>query len=412
MPKQVSFIHAADLHLDSPFQGLADIPDVIFDEVRESTYIALQRVVSAAIERKVDFVMIVGDLFDNESQSLKAQIRLRKAFEELKRHNIKVYVSYGNHDHINGNIHPVTYPDNVTEFNSEQVNQSIFKKNGEPLAAIHGFSYENRVVLNNKVDEYRITDKTIPFQIGMLHGSIQNNTDHDTYAPFKLNQLLEKDFDYWALGHIHQRQLLKSNPPIIYSGNTQGRNRKESGERGCYHVILTETENDISFIPTQALQFNELTVDVSDCQEVHQIENKIQGKLRNQTTTPQLIDLILTSDNQQLGQWKSDLYLNEIIDLINETSINQTNWNYIFRLTVNHQSAPLNEVAYQGDYFIGELTKQFEEQSNHIYLTDLFKHPQGRKYLAKQSNAEQIHIKDEARRLLLNELLKTRGDFY
>src|SRR5690625_3545256 len=249
MSKEISFIHAADLHLDSPFKGLAHMPASIFEQVRESTFAALDRLINMAIETQVDFLLIVGDLFDNEKQSLKAQIRLRRAFEELKRHHINVYLSYGNHDYTNGNSHPVTYPDNVFIFQNEQVNYFTYKKNEQALANIYGFSYENRAVNENKAPSYRILDNQIPYHIATLHGSLHSNTDHDVYAPFYISDLAEKDFDYWALGHIHQREILKEDPYIVYPGNIQGRNRKEQGEKGCYHVSLSSTGTMASFIP-------------------------------------------------------------------------------------------------------------------------------------------------------------------
>src|SRR5690625_3746019 len=131
-----------------------------------------------AIEKQVDFILIVGDLFDNEKQSLKAQIRLRTAFEALERHHITVYLSYGNHDYIKGNRHPVTYPANVCIFPDEKVRHFIHSKEGQHVAEIHGFSYENRAVLTNKTAEYQIVDQTIPYHIAMLHGSVQGNTEH------------------------------------------------------------------------------------------------------------------------------------------------------------------------------------------------------------------------------------------
>src|SRR5690625_3427526 len=98
MANKISFIHAADLHLDSPFKGLTDLPEEIFTKVKESTFEALENLVQTAIDRKVDFILLVGDLFDHERQSLKAQVRLRRAFEDLMEHEINVYLSYGNHD--------------------------------------------------------------------------------------------------------------------------------------------------------------------------------------------------------------------------------------------------------------------------------------------------------------------------
>lgn len=109
MERNVTFIHAADLHLDSPFKGLSKTSSPhLFQEIKNSTFTALDNLVEAAVLHNVDFVLITGDLFEHENQSLKAQIRLRNAFEKLKDYKINVYLSFGNHDYISGNIHKVT----------------------------------------------------------------------------------------------------------------------------------------------------------------------------------------------------------------------------------------------------------------------------------------------------------------
>ena len=410
--EQISFIHVADLHLDSPFQGLSHIPEHIFREVRESTFVALDRLVRNAIHLQVDFVLIVGDLFDNERQSLKAQIRLRKAFEELEKHHINVYLSYGNHDHINGNIHSVTYPDNVYIFPSEQVSTFTYQKNGIPMVELHGFSYENRAVLTNKTAEYQANQQNALFHIALLHGSLQSNTEHDTYAPFQLSELVHSDFDYWALGHIHQRSILKEDPPIVYSGNTQGRHRKETGEKGCYHVVLSEANTDFTFIPLQALQFTNRTIDVSTCTEVNQLENLIYNQIQHQyqQTTPQLIDLTLVSHQQNLYEWKNNGYLAEMIEIVNDTFVDQTNWNYIFRYAIKVERTSDDQMLAEGSHFIGELSRQFTEQSMESHLSELYQHRQGRKYLETLSEAEKVAVKDEAQQLLIHELLAKGGE--
>src|SRR5690625_1055480 len=121
MTDSITFIHAADLHLDSPFKGLRKLPAAIFNDVKQSTFSALDQLVHHAILKQVDFILLVGDLFDNEKQSLKAQIHLRTAFERLQEHNIDVFLSYGNHDYILGNPHRVRYPENVHIFQEETV---------------------------------------------------------------------------------------------------------------------------------------------------------------------------------------------------------------------------------------------------------------------------------------------------
>ncbi|GAB3060612.1 metallophosphoesterase family protein [Virgibacillus ainsalahensis] len=406
MTKQISFIHAADLHLDSPFKGLANLPEGLFQEMVDSTFQALDRLVFSAIDKNVDFVLIVGDLFDNEVQSLKAQIRLKRAFEELKQHQINVYLSYGNHDFIKGNIHPVTYPDNVYIFPDEKISQFTYEKDPFTKAAIYGFSYETRSVLQNKVGEYQITDNAVDFHIATLHGSVASNTEHDVYAPFRISDLSEKDFNYWALGHIHQRQILKENPPIVYPGNIQGRNRKETGEKGCYHVVLSETNTELTFVPLQEIQFHAVTVDVSSCEEIHQLEHHIQMATDADTNTvPMMIQLTMTSDNPKLKEWEDSNQLEDMIELVNVSMIHQHPWNYIFKYDIETNLTIDSEIS-KGEHFIGELSRHFEEVPVQPFIKELYQQKQARKYLESLSEEEEQMIKKEAKQLLLNELLK------
>lgn len=405
MVKQISFIHAADLHLDTPFQGLAHTPRNIFVDIQESTFNALKNLVQVAIEKQVDFVLLVGDLFDHEKQSLKAQIRLRKAFEELRNHNIFVYLSYGNHDFINGNIHPVIYPDNVFIFPDENVRQFTYKRDGEELATIHGFSYENQAVTEKKVNEYIIDDHHIPFHIATLHGSIQSNREHETYAPFQMSELTSKHFNYWALGHIHQREILKTEPYIVYPGNIQGRNRKEVGEKGCYYVKISEIDTEVSFIPLQAIIFKSIQVDISTCTNIHQVEKTIQQSLTS--NQPMLIDLYLRSDNEDHNQWDSHGYFKEILEIINEFNSHLDQWKYIFRYSLQIQKTDSRHLP-TGDHFIGELTAQFEQTSVQPILKDLYDHQHGRKFIEPLTKEEEEFIKTKASQLLVKEILNNR----
>ena len=408
MKKSISFIHAADLHLDSPFKGLANLPEHIFRAIHNSTFAALNRLVDSAIAKKVDFVLLIGDLFDNEKQSLKAQIRLRRAFEKLQFYDINVYLSYGNHDFINGNVHPVRYPDNVFIFEKEHISHFTYEKDAEKLAAIYGFSYENRAVLTNKAADYRITNPEIPFHIATLHGSIRSNTDHDVYAPFQLSDLKKQNFNYWALGHIHKREILQTDPPIVYPGNIQGRNPKEIGEKGCYHTILSETGAKLSFIPLQDIEFQQLSIDVSDCDQIHQIETRIQTEIKRKQSRAGrlLIQLTLISDQIILKQWEQNSYLEEIMELVNESFIHYENWCCIYNVKVEIKASAADSEQYKGEHFIGELICQFNETSIHPYMEELYQQKQVRKYLETLTEDEEKEIKQDARQLLLNELLK------
>ena len=407
MGREITFIHAADLHLDSPFKGLADTPPHIFQEIKDSTFLALDKLVDMAIEKQVDFILISGDLFDNEKQSLKAQIRLKKAFERLKEYDIAVYLSYGNHDYINGNIHKVTYPDNVFIFPDEEVRSFLYEKEGVPLASISGFSYVNRAVEDNKTSEYMIQHPEATFHIAMLHGSIQGNADHVPYAPFQISELVSKDFNYWALGHIHKRAVLKENPFIVYPGNTQGRHRKETGEKGCYHVTLSTSETKLTFIPLHQIEFNSLTTDVSSCTEVFQLESVIQEALKELPAKgSRLLDVTLLANHDALRHWQTEGQLEEIIDIINETISNRGPWDYIFRTAIHIEQKMEDHEAYYGEHFLGELSSRLDESTVPGYLQELYQHKQARKFLEMPLEEDEKEMKAEARARLLDELLK------
>src|SRR5699024_12842832 len=138
MSEGIKFIHAADLHLDSPFIGLSDLDEELFENIKESTFTALNNLIEEAIKHQVDFVLIVGDLFDNSEQSLKAKIKLKEAFEKLNTYDIKVYLSYGNHDLTQSNLYTVVYPNNVYIYPVKQVTYIIHYQNNKPLANIYG----------------------------------------------------------------------------------------------------------------------------------------------------------------------------------------------------------------------------------------------------------------------------------
>ncbi|SES69446.1 DNA repair exonuclease SbcCD nuclease subunit [Oceanobacillus limi] len=408
MAKEVSFIHAADLHLDSPFKGLANLPERVFQDVRNSTFSALDKLVIEAIQKQVDFVLLVGDLFDHEVQSLKAQVKLRDAFQQLEAHDIKVYLSYGNHDYIKGNRHPIMYPPNVFIFPSEEVQQFTYGRDGEELAKIYGFSYENRAVTDRKVPQYKVMNSEIPFHIAMLHGSIENDTEHDNYAPFQRSDFDHEPFSYWALGHIHQRQVIKDDPPVVYPGNIQGRSRKEAGKKGCYYVKLSELGHTMEFIPLQSIEFCSIVVDAFECEEIHELEGVIRSCLKqefHQTEIPQLIHLTIKSKADKLLEWKKGNRLADLIEIINEKIIESPNWRYIYRYRVKTSDKAALQ-SHEGEYFIGELAERTRNAGILPYLDELFQHKEARKHIEFLADEEIEEIKNEAYELLIHELLE------
>lgn len=284
----MKFIHAADLHLDSPFLGLQDLPTPLLTQIRESTFTAATRVFDRALAEQVDFVLLAGDLFDRAEQSVAAQAYLIEQFDRLNQAKIPVVVGFGNHDYLADQHLSITYPDNVTVMGPQVTTVTLNLRDGQTVA-ISGFGYDQRWVTHDPLaafPEHAETD----WHLGMLHGAVATGSG-DHYAPFTVAELLAKRYDYWALGHIHQRQFLNENPPILYAGNTQGRDRTETGERGAYLVTSQDHRLVPVFFPTSALVWTNpaLTIETPN-PTLAEISDQLATWLtQNFAATPELV---------------------------------------------------------------------------------------------------------------------------
>ncbi len=228
-----SFIHAADLHIDSPLEGLGQRPNAPIEQLRNATRRALENLVSLAIAEQVAFVVIAGDLYDGAWRDFHTGIFVRKQLERLADARIRVFLIYGNHDAESVITNPLTLPANVHVFPTASASTVQLE---DLRVAIHGHSFATRSVVHNLVPDY---PPPVPgrFNIGMLHTNLNGRSGHDTYAPCSEQDLLAKGYDYWALGHIHIPEVVRDGRCwVVYAGNTQGRSVRETGVRGCQLV--------------------------------------------------------------------------------------------------------------------------------------------------------------------------------
>lgn len=278
----VKFIHAADLHLDSPFIGLKSLPEFIWNAIYLSTFSALTKIVDSAITNQVDFICLVGDIYDTDERSVKAQAYLRNEMERLNSMNIPVYLLHGNHDYIENTGLHLDMPPNVFLFNETVETKWLTTKEGEQIA-ITGFSYDKRWVLERKIVDYPEKNPRATYQLGLLHGFSEGiDSEHGKYAPFSLVELKSKKYDYWALGHIHKRQQLATNPPIVYPGNTQGRSSKESGEKGFELVKMSESGIVSEFCPSATIQWKTIELSVKDKKNLDEVYKAVKESVAEQ----------------------------------------------------------------------------------------------------------------------------------
>jgi exonuclease SbcD len=207
----VTFIHAADLHLDAPFGSLTASSSRVGLALAEATYGAFCRIVDTAIAREVDFVVIAGDAYNSRDKSLRAQLRFREQMLRLSEAGIEVFVVQGNHDPENGWSAGLPLPANVHVFPSERVGRAEVVRDGEVVAAVYGRSYARRDVTENLALGYR-REPQDPIAIAVLHTNVGSNTDYETYAPATVDDLRAAGMDYWALGHIHKQEVLAVRP--------------------------------------------------------------------------------------------------------------------------------------------------------------------------------------------------------
>lgn len=266
--KSFRFLHAADLHLDTPFSGMSGVPDRLRIFLRDSTFAAFERLIRLAIAEAVDFIVLAGDIYDAADSSLRAQLRLREGWDKLGRHGIPVYLIRGNHDPLGSRRLRLELPPHVTEFGGQAESRvAVRRSDGAPIAVVSGISYITPSVTENlalrfRRDEAEANSSQL-YRIALLHANVDGQEGHDAYAPCSLRELKESGYDYWALGHIHKRQILCEKPWVVYPGNIQGRSLKETGPKGCYIVDVHENgQASLAFHRLDQVLWREIAVPI------------------------------------------------------------------------------------------------------------------------------------------------------
>ena len=231
------FIHAADPHLDSPLRGLEAHEGAPVALLRGATRKAFENLVNLAIDEAVDFVVIAGDLYDGDWKDYSTGLFFRGQMVRLEAKKIPVYLIAGNHDAASVISKKLTLPENVHVFSTRTA--ETMEVPGL-AAVIHGRGFPHRAVPENLAVDY---PAAVPgkFNLGLLHTSLTGRPDHDTYAPCSEQDLRNKGYAYWALGHIHQPEVISEDPWIVFAGNCQGRHARETGPRGCRLVTVKDS---------------------------------------------------------------------------------------------------------------------------------------------------------------------------
>jgi DNA repair protein SbcD/Mre11 len=277
MSLSFSFIHAADIHLDSPLTGLEQYEGAPVERIRSATRDAFKNLVETAIERQVSFIIIAGDLYDGDWKDYNTGLFFASQMVRLQKEKINVFLIRGNHDAASLITKELKLPDNVIEFSIKQPETHVLDELG---VAIHGQGFVSRSVEENLAKNYP-SRKEGYLNIGILHTSATGREGHENYAPCSIDDMKEKGYDYWALGHIHLRETLhEKEPAILFSGNIQGRHIKESGDKGCTLVTVNDGAIDsLTHLSLDVLRWELCEVDASQVNSLEELMDEARAAL-------------------------------------------------------------------------------------------------------------------------------------
>lgn len=272
----MKFLHAADLHLDSPLRGLSRYEGAPHDEVRGATRRAFANLVDLAIEESVDFVLLAGDLYDGDWRDYSTGLYFVERMAQLNEHRIPVYAIVGNHDAASQITRTLRLPANVHMLANGRPESRRLDDLG---VAIHGQGYATRAVMTDLSENYPRGDPGL-FNIGLLHTCLDGTRGHDPYAPCSVDGLRSKGYQYWALGHVHAREVVSRDPWILFPGNIQGRHIRESGAKGC--TLVTADQGEVlaaEHRDLDVLRWVVCPVDAGACVVIDEVLDAIAGGL-------------------------------------------------------------------------------------------------------------------------------------
>lgn len=294
MNEQLTFVHAADLHLGAPFRGLRGLSEAWAARLVQALTEAYDRLIDVALSRRVDFVVLAGDIFDNTHPSYNDYHHFFKGLMRLEKAGIEVYLVTGNHDPFTSWKNDLfSLPKNAHLIPADKPGFYLYERAGQAMCLIGGRGYFNQTwpadeciargvtrsaALEALTPQHSCAEQA-PFAVGILHTGL--NLDR-VKAPVDPAILMDAGMDYWALGHIHRRYAYPSfdNPCLVFSGCIQGRDINEVGERGVYVVTLTQGEpNRLEAIPCASVVWQKLSIDCSDCASIPAITEKIMREL-------------------------------------------------------------------------------------------------------------------------------------
>lgn len=288
-----SFVHTADVHLDSPLRSLALLNPDLAELIGDATRLAFERTVELCLDERVDALMIAGDLYDGDQTSMKTALFLAAQLQRLTEAGIRTFIVRGNHDAQSRITRELTLPEAVKVFGGRAETVELDHDRGTMPVAIHGISFARPHAPESLIPRFQ---SPVPdaFNIGLLHTSLAGSAEHDDYAPCSVSDVAGTGFDYWCLGHLHKREVYSREPFIVMPGMPQGR---DIGEAGPKSVTLVRVADDgaIDCHPhtTSVAQFERIQIDLAGVSDQRAMVDRIAAGLTDARTAAQSDHLVV-----------------------------------------------------------------------------------------------------------------------
>ena len=362
MPK-LRFVHAADLHLDSPFRGIrSQAPEHVAQTLHRATFDAFENIIKLCVREQVDALLVAGDVYDGADRSLRAQLKFVDGLKQLDSAGIRSFICHGNHDPLDGWEARLDLPAGCVRFGPDVTAESVFPDDPE-RATVYGISYPRREVRENLSPLFRQVVSGSGFNVGLLHANVGGDPNHDSYSPCSVADLEIAPIDYWALGHVHTRQTLREQgPAIVYPGNPQGRHPAETGARGVYLVEVEDSGTPrLEFHAVDVVRWETLLLDIAGLETeqalIDAISDRAESVLEASDGRPVVFRLTLAGRGT-IHRWlRREGTVDDLLEQINSRYPDSHPWLWCERIQLETSSPVDREQAAQREDFTGDLAR-------------------------------------------------------
>jgi exonuclease SbcD len=261
------FVHAADIHLDSPLRSLALRDPELAELIGNATRRAFIGIIDLCLAEQVDALLLAGDLYDGDQTSMKTARFLAEQLRRLHVAGIQTFVIRGNHDALSRITKELTLQDSVRLFGGRADAIAVDRPAVGFAVSVHGISFARAHAPESLLPRFRPpTEGAV--NIALMHTSLAGAPGHDPYAPCALGDLDAAGFDYWALGHIHKRSVAQGRSAVVMAGMPQGRDINESGAKSVTLVTIADDRSvHIEERVTSVAQFELASIDLTGIED-------------------------------------------------------------------------------------------------------------------------------------------------